>query len=214
MSGVMLRSTGVKWDLRRSQPYECYNELDFKIPVGKNGDNYDRYIMRMEEMREATKIMKQCIEKMPAGSGGHHRQQDHAAAPRRNEDLDGSPDPSLQALHRRLSCSGRRGLWRGGSAQGRIRRLSGGRRHQQALSLQDPRAQSLCICRRWITCARAICWPTFRRCWVRSTSCSGRWTGESANPISTSPRNSSTPITPRTWTHMFPISRKTASSRA
>jgi NADH-quinone oxidoreductase subunit D len=67
MSGVMLRSTGVKWDLRRSQPYECYNELDFKIPVGKNGDNYDRYVMRMEEMREATKIMRQCIEKMPAG---------------------------------------------------------------------------------------------------------------------------------------------------
>jgi NADH-quinone oxidoreductase subunit D len=67
MSGVMLRSTGVKWDLRRSQPYECYSELDFKIPVGKNGDNYDRYVMRMEEMREAAKIMRQCIEKMPAG---------------------------------------------------------------------------------------------------------------------------------------------------
>jgi NADH-quinone oxidoreductase subunit D len=67
MSGVMLRSAGVKWDLRRSQPYECYNELDFKIPVGKNGDNYDRYVMRMEEMREATKIMKQCIERMPTG---------------------------------------------------------------------------------------------------------------------------------------------------
>ncbi len=44
MSGVMLRSTGVKWDLRRSQPYECYNELDFKIPIGRNGDNYDRYV--------------------------------------------------------------------------------------------------------------------------------------------------------------------------
>jgi NADH-quinone oxidoreductase subunit D len=67
MSGVMLRSTGVKWDLRRSQPYECYNELDFKIPIGKNGDNYDRYVMRMEEMRESTKIMRQCIAKMPAG---------------------------------------------------------------------------------------------------------------------------------------------------
>jgi NADH-quinone oxidoreductase subunit D len=67
MSGVMLRSTGVKWDLRRSQPYECYNDLDFKIPIGKNGDNYDRYVMRMEEMRESAKIMRQCIEKMPDG---------------------------------------------------------------------------------------------------------------------------------------------------
>ena len=66
-SGVMLRSTGVAWDLRRAQPYECYNDLEFQVPVGKNGDNYDRYLMRMEEMRQSTKIMKQCIEKMPAG---------------------------------------------------------------------------------------------------------------------------------------------------
>src|SRR5690348_5100774 len=67
MSGVMLRSTGVAWDLRRAQPYECYSDLDFQIPVGKNGDNYDRYVMRMEEMRQSNKIMKQCIEKMPQG---------------------------------------------------------------------------------------------------------------------------------------------------
>jgi NADH-quinone oxidoreductase subunit D len=67
MSGVMLRSTGVAWDLRRSQPYEVYSELDFQIPVGKNGDNYDRYLMRVMEMRQACKIMRQCIEKMPTG---------------------------------------------------------------------------------------------------------------------------------------------------
>jgi len=67
MTGVMLRSTGAAWDLRRAQPYECYSELDFQIPVGKNGDCYDRYLMRMEEMRQSTHIMKQCIEKMPSG---------------------------------------------------------------------------------------------------------------------------------------------------
>jgi NADH-quinone oxidoreductase subunit D len=67
MSGVMLRSTGVAWDLRRSQPYECYNELDFQIPVGRNGDCYDRYVMRLEEMRQSTKLMQQCIAKMPPG---------------------------------------------------------------------------------------------------------------------------------------------------
>jgi NADH-quinone oxidoreductase subunit D len=67
MTGVMLRSTGVAWDLRRAQPYECYSDLEFQIPIGKNGDNYDRYVMRMEEMRESAKIMRQCIEKMPAG---------------------------------------------------------------------------------------------------------------------------------------------------
>jgi len=67
MTGVMLRSTGLAWDLRRAQPYECYSNLDFKIPIGKNGDCFDRYLMRMEEMRQANAIMKQCIEKMPSG---------------------------------------------------------------------------------------------------------------------------------------------------
>ena len=67
MSGVMLRSTGLAWDLRRAQPYASYNDFEFKIPIGKNGDCYDRYLMRIEEMRESTKIMMQCIEKMPKG---------------------------------------------------------------------------------------------------------------------------------------------------
>ena len=59
-SGVMLRGSGAAWDLRKAQPYECYSELDFDIPIGKNGDNYDRYCIRVEEMRQAVKIMKQC----------------------------------------------------------------------------------------------------------------------------------------------------------
>ena len=57
-SGVMLRGSGVPWDLRKSQPYECYKDFDFKIPIGKNGDCYDRYLCRMEEMRESLKIIK------------------------------------------------------------------------------------------------------------------------------------------------------------
>lgn len=65
LSGVMVRGSGYAWDLRKSQPYEIYDELDFDIPVGKNGDCYDRYLCRMDEMRESVKIMKQCIEKMP-----------------------------------------------------------------------------------------------------------------------------------------------------
>ncbi len=67
MSGVMLRSTGAAWDLRRAQPYECYSEQEFQIPVGKNGDCYDRYLMRLEEMRQSNRLMKQCIEKIPSG---------------------------------------------------------------------------------------------------------------------------------------------------
>lgn len=66
-SGVMVRGSGAAWDLRRAQPYECYNDLDFKIPVGRHGDCYDRYLIRIEEMRESVKIMRQCIDKMPSG---------------------------------------------------------------------------------------------------------------------------------------------------
>jgi len=66
-SGVMLRGSGVPWDLRKSNPYECYNEFDFKIPVGKNGDCYDRYLCRIEEMKESISIMKQALKKMPEG---------------------------------------------------------------------------------------------------------------------------------------------------
>jgi NADH-quinone oxidoreductase subunit D len=63
-SGVMVRSAGAAWDLRRSQPYECYSELEFDIPVGNHGDNYDRYLVRMAEMRESVRIMKQCVARL------------------------------------------------------------------------------------------------------------------------------------------------------
>ena len=66
-SGIMVRGSGIPWDLRRNQPYEVYSELDFKIPVGKNGDCYDRYLCRVEEMHESVKIMRQCLEMMPEG---------------------------------------------------------------------------------------------------------------------------------------------------
>ena len=63
-SGVMVRGSGAAWDLRKSQPYECYSELEFDIPIGKNGDCFDRYLIRMEEMRQSAKLMKQCCEKL------------------------------------------------------------------------------------------------------------------------------------------------------
>ena len=66
-SGVMLRGSGVAWDLRKSQPYDCYNQMEFNIPIGKNGDCYDRYLCRIEEMRESVKIIKQCLANMPKG---------------------------------------------------------------------------------------------------------------------------------------------------
>ena len=66
-SGVMLRGSNVPWDLRKSQPYDCYEQMEFKIPVGKNGDCYDRYLCRIEEMRESIKIINQCLDQMPKG---------------------------------------------------------------------------------------------------------------------------------------------------
>ena len=67
-SGVMIRGSGIPWDLRKSQPYDCYNQLNFKIPIGKNGDCYDRYLCRIEEMKESLEIIKQCLSMMPKGA--------------------------------------------------------------------------------------------------------------------------------------------------
>lgn len=66
-SGPMLRASDVAWDLRRAQPYEVYDQMDFLIPVGKHGDCYDRYLVRIEEMRQSVRIIKQCLEQMPEG---------------------------------------------------------------------------------------------------------------------------------------------------
>ena len=68
-SGVMVRGSGAAWDLRKSQPYECYSEMDFDIPIGKNGDCYDRYLIRIAEMRESVKIMRQSCEKLQSADG-------------------------------------------------------------------------------------------------------------------------------------------------
>jgi NADH-quinone oxidoreductase subunit D len=77
-TGPCLRASGVPWDLRRAQPYERYSELEFEIPVGRNGDCYDRYLMRMEEMRQSVRIIKQCLARMPEGPV---KTQDHKFAP-------------------------------------------------------------------------------------------------------------------------------------
>lgn len=66
-SGPMLRGSGVAWDLRKAQPYDVYDRLEFDIPIGKNGDCYDRYLLRMEEMRQCLRIMRQCLDDMPEG---------------------------------------------------------------------------------------------------------------------------------------------------
>jgi NADH-quinone oxidoreductase subunit D len=87
-SGVMLRGSGAAWDLRKAQPYECYPELDFDIPIGKHGDCYDRYLVRMEEMRQSLRLMKQCCEKLQSAEGqGPFVAQDRKIVPPRRADM-------------------------------------------------------------------------------------------------------------------------------
>ena len=85
MTGPMLRGSGVEWDLRKKQPYETYSELDFKIPVGKEGDCYDRYLVRMEEMRESNKIIKQCIDWLRENPGPVISNDNKVTPPSRSE---------------------------------------------------------------------------------------------------------------------------------
>ena len=103
-SGVMVRGSGAAWDLRKSQPYECYDEMEFDIPIGKNGDCYDRYLIRMEEMRQSAQDhapvrRPSARARRSIRPGVEPGRQDRAAEARRDEAVDGSADPSLQALH-------------------------------------------------------------------------------------------------------------------
>jgi NADH-quinone oxidoreductase subunit D len=83
-TGPMLRASGLPWDLRKSQPYEVYERMDFDIPVGRNGDCFDRYLVRIAEMRESLKIMAQCLEQMPPGPV---KVQDHKITPPKRAEL-------------------------------------------------------------------------------------------------------------------------------
>jgi NADH-quinone oxidoreductase subunit D len=67
VTGPVLRASGVEWDLRKKQPYECYNKFEFDIPTGTNGDTYDRYLVRIQEMRQSVRILEQAVEDIPAG---------------------------------------------------------------------------------------------------------------------------------------------------
>jgi NADH-quinone oxidoreductase subunit D len=87
-TGVMLRGSGAAWDLRKAQPYECYADLEFDIPIGKNGDNWDRYLIRMEEMRQAIHIMKQCLLRLNSAAGqGPVLLPNHKVTPPRREEM-------------------------------------------------------------------------------------------------------------------------------
>lgn len=84
-TGPMLRGSGVEWDLRKKQPYEVYDRMDFDIPVGKNGDCYDRYLVRVQEMRESNRIIRQCVEWLRQNPGPVIHPDHKVTSPRREE---------------------------------------------------------------------------------------------------------------------------------
>ena len=108
-TGPMLRGSGVEWDLRKKQPYEVYDKMDFDIPVGLNGDCYDRYLVRIEEMRQSNRIIKQCIDWLRENSGPV-MVDDHKvvrAETCRNERRHGIAYSSLQVVYRGVLRAGR-----------------------------------------------------------------------------------------------------------
>ena len=111
-TGPILRSTGFAWDLRKAQPYLAYDDVDFDVIYTQNGDVFDRYQIRLYEILESVKIVRQCVERMPRGRLPRAGPQGHAAAAGAHRRVDGSADPPLQALHRGLPRAGGRDVRR------------------------------------------------------------------------------------------------------
>jgi len=103
LTGAMLRGSGIEWDLRKKQPYAMYDQVDFDIPVGVNGDSYDRYLVRIEEMRQSNKIIKQCVDwlRVNPGSVIHH---DHKITPPNREAMKGDMEALIH--HFKLATEG------------------------------------------------------------------------------------------------------------
>ena len=116
VTGPVLRGSGVKWDIRKAQPYEAYDKVEFDIPIGEHGDTYDRYIVRMAEMRQSVRIIRQCVERLGARADFRKSGESHQAA-------------------------GGRGLPFHRGAQRRTRLLRGQRRDDQSL----PRARAAAV---------------------------------------------------------------------
>ena len=85
LTGAMLRGSGVEWDLRKKQPYAMYDQVEFDVPVGKNGDSYDRYLVRMEEMRQSNRIIKQCVDWLRSNPGPVMHEDHKITSPKREE---------------------------------------------------------------------------------------------------------------------------------
>ena len=110
VTGPLLRAAGSSWDLRKAAPYSSYEDFQFKIPVGTTGDNWDRFAVRAQEMKESVQIIEQALDGLPEGPYITREPQVRAAAAARAGDLDGGADPPLQARHRGLPRAAGRGV--------------------------------------------------------------------------------------------------------
>ena len=138
VTGPLLRATGNPWDLRKADPYSSYDHFDFRIPVGTVGDCYDRYRVRVAEIRESCAIIRQAIEGLPEGPWITDEPQGRPAAAARARDVDGGADPSLQARHRGLPGAARERPM----CRSRARAASSG----ASWSPTGPRSRPACTC--------------------------------------------------------------------
>jgi hypothetical protein len=141
MTGPLLRATGVAYDVRKADPYLVYDRLDFEIPTGTMGDNYDRFNVRLAEIDQSMKIVEQALAQMPEGAGHGDGSTLRAAAEARSLRLDRGPDEPLQARDRGAEGTRRRGVRRDGGRQRRARVLPRVRRERAPV----PRARATAV---------------------------------------------------------------------
>jgi NADH:ubiquinone oxidoreductase subunit D len=138
-TGAMLRGSGIAWDLRKKQPYAAYDKVDFDVPVGVNGDSYDRYLVRMEEMLQSNNIIKQCIEWLRKNPGPVITD-NHKVAPPPRENMKSNMEELIH--HFKLFTEGihvpaGEAVCCSRASQGRVRHLLCFRRCQQAVPHED-----------------------------------------------------------------------------
>ena len=135
LTGPILRATGVDYDVRKAFPYLVYDKLDFEVPVGSHGDNYDRFLCRIGEIQQSMRIVEQALAAIAGGSGVDRRSALRPAGKRKSLRQHRRLDASFQNHHGRHSGAGGGNLYRGGRRQRRVRFLHRQRRRRQALSL-------------------------------------------------------------------------------
>ena len=148
VTGPMLRAAGLKIDARKDEPYTSYEKFDFEVPTRTENDVYARYQVRIEEMRQSARIVRQALEGMPAGAVEGRRAARGAARPRKDEDPDGGAHLSLQDRDRGLPRAGGRSLPGDRIAARRAGLLRGERRHREALTACTCGRPASAICRR------------------------------------------------------------------